>query len=131
VTRTALDHGLRGVAMRRRLKEQRIADNAAGEHSHHLAVQAHHDWLRRRIAEALTKVADKPEALAGLTRLQAQAERGLSFAAIRFLQVIENRILHGEDIEPREMRQRPFRPSKRPDWMRDQTLLPKRPPGAT
>ena len=128
MTRKALDHGLRGLATRCRLKEQHIADNAAGEHSHHLAVEALRDWQRRRIDEALGKVSDKPIAETHLKRLRERATRGLSQRESAMLLAIESRLAKGEDIEDRPIRPRHFLPSKRPDWMYNQALLPKKPP---
>jgi len=131
MTRKTLSQGLREKSLRRQLKEQKIEDNAAAIHSHALAVEAHKDWLRRRIAEALTKVDGKPEAALLLARLQKRATEaaGLSHRQIRLLMVIENRLAKNEDVVAQEPQRRAWIPSKRPEWMRDAALLPKRPPG--
>ncbi len=131
MSRKELAHGLRQKTLRRRLKEQQIDDNAAGSHSHALAVAAHRDWLRRRVAEALAKTDGKPVAAEMLAKLQKRAAEPecLSRRQILLLMVIENRLAKGEDVKEQAARPRPLVPSKRPEWMRDQSLLPKRPPG--
>lgn len=84
--------GLRGVATRRRLVEERIERTACAEQSHEEAVKSQWDWYRRRIAQAQEKAAGKPNAVAGLERLAANiAKRPLARREALFLMVIENR----------------------------------------
>lgn len=133
MSRKELVHGLRAKSMRRRLRDEHVAETSAGEQSHHEAVESLRQWHIRRVEECLAKTEGGrfPIAQAELTRTRAFLERAaLQQRAVKFLHACEASLAKGEDIEERPYTPKPriFK-STRPEWMRDASLLPKKPPG--
>ena len=128
--RKSLSEGLSAKSVSVRLANERIEKSNAGRQNHAEALNALRDWHARRVEQAKRKADDKPIALEILGRFEKWcAERPLIPSCVRLLEVIEKNLRDGIDVERRE-RKPSLRepPRKRPAWMVDASLLPKRPP---
>lgn len=129
--RGGLERGLRKRATDVRLHDEHTARISEAAQSHAMALEALREWHQRRIEQALRKCSDKPLARQGLEKILPIAKRvPLRPETVKFLTVAERCLEAGVDIEERPQKQRQgWVPTKRPDWMLDPALLPKRPPG--